>query len=242
MLSLANGFADDDVRDFVGRIRRFLDLKADAEVALTAEPKIDGLSLSLRYESGKLVSAATRGDGEVGEDVTANARTVDDIPEALTGADVPDVIEVRGEVYMRHADFAALNERQAAAGKPVFANPRNAAAGSLRQLDAAITKSRPLAFFAYAWGERTALPADTQMGVIEAFGRWGFQINPWMKRCETVEDLIAHYHAIEAERANLGYDIDGVVYKVDSLAPQQRLVRRGRRAGRWPISFPPNRR
>ena len=235
MLSLANGFADDDVRDFVGRIRRFLDLKADEEVALTAEPKIDGLSLSLRYEGGKLVSAATRGDGEEGEDVTANARTVDDIPESLEGADVPDVIEVRGEVYMHHVDFAALNERQAASGKPIFANPRNAAAGSLRQLDAAITRSRPLAFFAYAWGERTALPADTQMGVIEAFGRWGFRINPWMKRCETVEDLIAHYHAIEAERANLGYDIDGVVYKVDSLALQQRLGFVSR-APRWALA------
>ncbi|MBX3538833.1 MAG: NAD-dependent DNA ligase LigA [Chelatococcus sp.] len=235
MLSLANGFADDDVRDFVGRIRRFLDLKADADIALTAEPKIDGLSLSLRYEAGRLVSAATRGDGEVGEDVTANARTVDDIPQTLDAADVPDVIEVRGEVYMRHADFAALNERQAAAGKPVFANPRNAAAGSLRQLDASITKSRPLAFFAYAWGDRTALPAETQMGVIEAFGRWGFRINPWMKRCETVEDLIAHYHAIEAERANLGYDIDGVVYKVDSLALQQRLGFVSR-APRWALA------
>ncbi|CAH1664778.1 NAD-dependent DNA ligase LigA [Chelatococcus asaccharovorans] len=235
MLSLANGFADDDVRDFVGRIRRFLDLDADAEIALTAEPKIDGLSLNLRYEGGTLVSAATRGDGEVGEDVTANARTVDDIPETLTGADVPEVIEVRGEVYMRHADFAALNARQEAAGKPVFANPRNAAAGSLRQLDASITRSRPLAFFAYAWGERTALPADTQMGVIEAFGRWGFQINPWMKRCETVEDLIAHYHAIEAERADLGYDIDGVVYKVDSLALQQRLGFVSR-APRWALA------
>ncbi|MBS7704299.1 NAD-dependent DNA ligase LigA [Chelatococcus asaccharovorans] len=235
MLSLANGFADDDVRDFVGRIRRFLDLDADAEIALTAEPKIDGLSLNLCYEGGTLVSAATRGDGEVGEDVTANARTVDDIPETLTGADVPDVIEVRGEVYMRHVDFAALNARQEAAGKPVFANPRNAAAGSLRQLDASITRSRPLAFFAYAWGERTALPADTQMGVIEAFGRWGFQINPWMKRCETVEDLIAHYHAIEAERADLGYDIDGVVYKVDSLALQQRLGFVSR-APRWALA------
>ncbi|MBS7697923.1 MULTISPECIES: NAD-dependent DNA ligase LigA [unclassified Chelatococcus] len=235
MLSLANGFADDDVREFVGRIRRFLDLKADAEIALTAEPKIDGLSLSLRYQSGHLVSAATRGDGEVGEDVTANARTVDDIPQRLDAADVPDVIEVRGEVYMRHADFTALNERQTLAGKPVFANPRNAAAGSLRQLDASITKSRPLAFFAYAWGDRTALPADTQMGVIEAFGRWGFRINPWMKRCETVEDLIAHYHAIEAERANLGYDIDGVVYKVDSLALQQRLGFVSR-APRWALA------
>jgi DNA ligase (NAD+) len=235
MLSLANGFADDDVRDFVARIRRFLDLKPEQPLALTAEPKIDGLSLSLRYQGGELVSAATRGDGEEGEDVTANARTVSDIPQQLTGGDVPEVIEVRGEVYMRHSDFAAMNERQAALGKQVFANPRNAAAGSLRQLDPSITASRPLAFFAYAWGEAPQLPATTQMGVIEAFKRWGFPINPWMKRCESVEELLAHYHAIEAERANLGYDIDGVVYKVDSLALQGRLGFVSR-APRWALA------
>jgi DNA ligase (NAD+) len=235
MLSLANGFADDDVRDFVARIRRFLDLKPEQPLAITAEPKIDGLSLSLRYEGGHLVSAATRGDGEEGEEVTANARTVSDIPQELTGLEVPEVIEVRGEVYMRHADFAAMNERQAALGKQIFANPRNAAAGSLRQLDPSITASRPLAFFAYAWGDRTALPADTQMGVIEAFGRWGFRINPLMKRCESVEELLTHYHAIEAERANLGYDIDGVVYKVDSLALQGRLGFVSR-APRWALA------
>ncbi|MFC7396769.1 NAD-dependent DNA ligase LigA [Chelatococcus sp. GCM10030263] len=235
MLSLANGFADDDVRDFVARIRRFLDLKPEQPLAFTAEPKIDGLSLSLRYEGRKLVSAATRGDGEEGEEVTANARTVGDIPQQLTGPDVPEVIEVRGEVYMRHSDFAAMNERQAALGKQIFANPRNAAAGSLRQLDPSITASRPLAFFAYAWGDRTALPADTQMGVIEGFGRWGFRVNPLMKRCESVEELLAHYHAIEAERANLGYDIDGVVYKVDSLALQGRLGFVSR-APRWALA------
>jgi DNA ligase (NAD+) len=235
MLSLANGFADDDVGDFVARIRRFLDLKPKQPLALTAEPKIDGLSLSLRYEGGHLVSAATRGDGEEGEEVTANARTVSDIPQQLTGGDVPEVIEVRGEVYMRHSDFAAMNERQAALGKQVFANPRNAAAGSLRQLDPSITASRPLAFFAYAWGDRTALPADTQKGVIDGFGRWGFRINPLMKRCESVEELLDHYHAIEAERANLGYDIDGVVYKVDSLALQGRLGFVSR-APRWALA------
>jgi DNA ligase (NAD+) len=235
MLSLANGFADDDVGDFAARIRRFLDLQPEQPLAFTAEPKIDGLSLSLRYEGGRLVSAATRGDGEEGEDVTANARTVGDIPQQLTGGDVPEVIEVRGEVYMRHSDFAAMNERQAALGKQIFANPRNAAAGSLRQLDPSITASRPLAFFAYAWGDRTALPADTQKGVIDAFGRWGFRINPLMKRCESVEELLAHYHAIEAERANLGYDIDGVVYKVDSLALQGRLGFVSR-APRWALA------
>ena len=162
MLSLANAFADEEVEEFVERIRRFLQWKAEAPLVFTAEPKIDGLSLSLRYENGRLVSAATRGDGAVGEDVTANARTVGDIPHRLKGSDVPDVFEVRGEVYLSHEDFAAINERQAAAGKPLFANPRNAAAGSLRQLDPSITASRPLRFFAYAWGEVSAMPADTQ--------------------------------------------------------------------------------
>ena len=174
MLSLANGFADADVVGFVERIRRFLSLKAEAPLVFTAEPKIDGLSLNLRYERGRLVNAATRGDGAVGEDVTANARTVRDIPNRLKGADAPEVCEVRGEVYLSHADFAEINARQAAAGKPLFANPRNAAAGSLRQLDASITASRPLRFFAYAWGEMSALPADTQCGVVQAFARWGF--------------------------------------------------------------------
>ncbi|MFC0219150.1 NAD-dependent DNA ligase LigA [Pseudochelatococcus lubricantis] len=223
MLSLSNGFSDDDVREFVARVRRFLDWPADTPLVFTAEPKIDGLSCSLRYEGGRLVTAATRGDGEEGEDVTANALTVAGIPHQLAGGDVPEVIEVRGEVYMRHTDFAALNARQLEAGKPVFANPRNAAAGSLRQLDPQITAARPLAFFAYAWGERTALPADTQYGVIAAFQRWGLPVNPLMTRCQSADELLAHYRIIEAQRADLGYDIDGVVYKIDSLALQERL-------------------
>jgi DNA ligase (NAD+) len=223
MLSLANGFADEEVEEFVERIRRFLHWKAEAPLVFTAEPKIDGLSLSLRYENGRLVSAATRGDGAVGEDVTNNARTVDDIPHVLKGSGVPEVFEVRGEVYLSHRDFAAINERQAAAGKPLFANPRNAAAGSLRQLDAAITASRPLCFFAYAWGEASAMPADTQYGMMEALRAFGFRVNPLTKRCSSLPEMLEHYHAIEADRANLGYDIDGVVYKVDSLSLQQRL-------------------
>jgi len=223
MLSLANGFADEEVEEFVERIRRFLQWKADAPLVFTAEPKIDGLSLSIRYEKGKLVTAATRGDGAVGEDVTNNARTVDDIPHVLKGSNVPDVFEVRGEVYLSHKDFAAINERQAAAGKPLFANPRNAAAGSLRQLDPKITASRPLCFFAYAWGEVSAMPADTQYGMMEVLRGFGFKVNPLTKRCSSVAEMLAHYHAIETDRANLGYDIDGVVYKVDDLSLQQRL-------------------
>ncbi|MCB8821341.1 NAD-dependent DNA ligase LigA [Microvirga rosea] len=223
MLSLANGFEDGEVVEFVERIRRFLQLKVDQKLLFTAEPKIDGLSLSLRYEGGRLVSAATRGDGAVGEDVTANARTVHDIPHALKGKAVPDVFEVRGEVYLSHKDFAAINERQAAAGKALFANPRNAAAGSLRQLDPAITAARPLKFFAYGWGEVSAMPSTTQDGMIEAFKDLGFQTNPLTRLCATVEELLAHYHAIETDRANLGYDIDGVVYKVNELGLQTRL-------------------
>ncbi|WP_201859907.1 NAD-dependent DNA ligase LigA [Microvirga soli] len=223
MLSLANGFADEEVEEFVERIRRFLNLKDDASLAFTAEPKIDGLSLSLRYENGKLVSAATRGDGAVGEDVTNNARTVGDIPHRLKGSSVPDIFEVRGEVYLSHEDFAAINARQEAAGKALFANPRNAAAGSLRQLDASITASRPLRFFAYAWGEVSAMPADTQHGMMECFRSYGLKVNPLTRRCESIAELLEHYHAIETDRANLGYDIDGVVYKVDSLSLQQRL-------------------
>ncbi len=235
MLSLANGFADADVVGFVERIRRFLSLKAEAPLVFTAEPKIDGLSLNLRYERGRLVNAATRGDGAVGEDVTANARTVRDIPNRLKGADAPEVCEVRGEVYLSHADFAEINARQAAAGKPLFANPRNAAAGSLRQLDASITASRPLRFFAYAWGEMSALPADTQCGVVQAFARWGFTTNPLMRRCASLNEMLAHYRLIETERANLGYDIDGVVYKVDDLALQERLGFVSR-APRWALA------
>lgn len=222
MLSLSNGFTDEDVTDFVTRIRRFLNL-GDVELAITAEPKIDGLSASLRYEKGKFVLGATRGDGREGENVTDNLRTIRDIPARLTGEDVPDIFEVRGEVYMSHADFASLNERQLAEGKPPFANPRNAAAGSLRQLDASITASRPLRFFAYAWGDASALPAETQAGVIAAFDRWGFKVNPLFRRCLSAEELLAFYHEIEERRSSLGYDIDGVVYKVDSLKYQERL-------------------
>jgi len=223
MLSLANGFADEEVVEFVERIRRFLQWKADAPLVFTAEPKIDGLSLSIRYEKGKLVTAATRGDGAMGEDVTNNARTVGDIPHVLKGKNIPDVFEVRGEVYLSHKDFAAINERQEAAGKPLFANPRNAAAGSLRQLDPKITASRPLCFFAYAWGEVSELPADTQYGMMEVLRGFGFTVNPLTRRCSSVAEMLEHYHAIETDRANLGYDIDGVVYKVDDLGLQQRL-------------------
>lgn len=223
MLSLANGFSDDNVLEFVERIRRFLNLGPEAPLVFTAEPKIDGLSLSLRYEGGRLVTAATRGDGAEGEDVTANARTVADIPQALQGPGVPEVCEVRGEVYLSHADFAGINERQAAAGRPLFANPRNAAAGSLRQLDPSVTAARPLRFFAYAWGEMSAMPASTQYDMVQAFARWGFKTNPHMQRCGTAEELLAHYRFLETDRANLGYDIDGVVYKVDDLGLQARL-------------------
>jgi len=222
MLSLGNIFSDEEVGEFVARVRRFLGLATDAPLAISAEPKIDGLSCSLRYENGHLVQAATRGDGYTGEDVTANVRTIQEIPHRLHG-DAPEILEVRGEVYMTHADFAALNERQMAADKAVFANPRNAAAGSLRQLDASITATRPLHFFAYAWGEASREPAETQMGMVEAFKSYGLPVNPLMKLCHSAEDLIAHYHAIEAQRALLPYDIDGVVYKVDSIALQKRL-------------------
>ena len=220
MLSLDNAFSEADVQDFVERICRFL--RVDLPPRMTAEPKIDGLSLSLRYEKGRLVTAATRGDGAVGENVTANARTVADIPSVLAG-DPPQILEVRGECYTAHADFKALNERQAARGGQIFANPRNGAAGSLRQLDPSITAGRPLRFFAYAWGEVSEMPARTQIGMVEAFAAYGFRINPLMIVCDNVEGLLAQYRAIEAQRATLGYDIDGVVYKVDDLGLQQRL-------------------
>jgi len=234
MLSLDNAFSDEDVREFVERIRRFLRLAPDQRVAITAEPKIDGLSLSLRYESGRLVSAATRGDGAVGENVTANARTITDIPNVLSG-EAPDVLEVRGEVYMSHVDFAELNRRNAAAEKQIFANPRNAAAGSLRQLDTSITASRPLRFFAYAWGEVSAMPADTQMGMVAAFASYGFKTNPLMRLFDNVDDMLAHYRIIEEQRSTLCYDIDGVVYKVDSLELQSRLGFVSR-SPRWAIA------
>ncbi|MGU3542003.1 NAD-dependent DNA ligase LigA [Methylobacterium sp. A52T] len=223
MLSLGNAFDDAEVAEFVARVRRFLGWPDDAPLAFTAEPKIDGLSLSLRYVNGRLDTAATRGDGEVGENVTANARTVQDIPAVLAGSGWPEICEVRGEVYLSHADFAAINARQEAAGKPLFANPRNAAAGSLRQLDPAITASRPLRFFAYAWGELSAPIADTQTGVLERFAAWGLPVNPRTQTFTDTEAMIAHYRGIEADRAGLGYDIDGVVYKVDDLALQKRL-------------------
>jgi len=231
MLSLGNAFADDDIIEFEARIRKYLGHSGD--LAFTAEPKIDGLSLSLRYEDGMLVRAATRGDGETGEDVTANARTIDDIPHRLT--DAPAVLEVRGEVYMSHADFETLNIRQAERGGKTFANPRNAAAGSLRQLDSAITASRPLRFFAYAWGEVSEPLANTQSGVMERFAAMGFVVNPFTRRCHGVVEMLAQYRGIEQQRATLGYDIDGVVYKVDDLALQRRL---GFRAAtpRWAIA------
>ena len=240
MLSLGNAFADEDVAEFIARVRRFLGLPADAEVVVTAEPKIDGLSISLTYEDGKLVQAATRGDGIEGENVTANVMTIKQVPRRLAGRGVPDRIEVRGEIYLAHADFEKLNAEQAAAGAKIFANPRNAAAGSLRQLDASITARRPLRFFGYAWGAATSLPADTQWGVYEAFKRWGVPVNPLMRLCASVEEILAFYREIGASRAELGYDIDGVVYKVNRLDWQGRLGFVSR-APRWAIAhkFPP---
>lgn len=235
MLSLGNAFNAEDVTDFDERIRRFLSLKPEDALVYTAEPKIDGLALSLRYEGGKLVEAATRGDGQVGENVTANARTIADIPERLSGEGIPDVFEVRGEVYMSHADFAALNARAAEAGSKVFANPRNAAAGSLRQLDSGITASRPLRFFAYGWGDVGTLPAETQYDVIAQIGAWGLTINKEMARCEGPAALVEYHQGLEAQRADLGYDIDGVVYKVDRLDYQERLGFVSR-APRWAVA------
>ena len=233
MLSLGNAFNREDVSDFIDRVRRFLNL-GEQDILLTSEPKIDGLSLSLRYESGALIQAATRGDGTTGENVTENARTISDIPRHLPEG-VPDVLEVRGEVYMSHSDFAALNKAQDAAGAKVFANPRNAAAGSLRQLDASVTAGRPLRFFAYAWGDVSALPSDTQFGVLEAFAAWGFQTNPLTKRCASLDEVLAHYDQISSKRAGLGYDIDGVVLKVDRLDWQARLGFRST-TPRWAIA------
>ncbi|MDF2599741.1 MAG: ligase, NAD-dependent [Methylobacterium brachiatum] len=223
MLSLGNAFDAEEVAEFVARVRRFLGWPDETPLAFTAEPKIDGLSLSLRYVNGRLETAATRGDGEVGENVTANARTVQDIPAVLGGSGWPEICEVRGEVYLSHADFAAINARQEAAGKPLFANPRNAAAGSLRQLDPSITASRPLKFFAYAWGELSGPIADTQFGVLQRFATWGLPVNPLTRTFTDIEAMLGHYRQIEADRAGLGYDIDGVVYKVDDLALQKRL-------------------
>jgi DNA ligase (NAD+) len=223
MLSLDNAFAEEDVVDFVSRIRRFLKLSDDDKLTFSAEPKIDGLSMSLRYVDGELVTAATRGDGAEGEDVTANIRTLEDVPPKLKGRNVPPVCEVRGEVYMTKGAFLALNERQKAAGDTIFANPRNSAAGSLRQKDPSITASRPLGFFAYAWGEISTLPADTQHGMIKWFESCGFKTNPLTRLCHSTEELIAFHREIETQRSHLDYDIDGVVYKVDRLDWQARL-------------------
>jgi DNA ligase (NAD+) len=234
MLSLENAFAREDVEEFVARVRRFLSLSPEEEVALTAEPKIDGLSCSLRYEHGRLVLAATRGDGTTGEVVTENVRTIRDIPERLNG-DAPAVFEVRGEVYMSKEDFAALNAAQAASGGKIFANPRNAAAGSLRQKDASVTAARPLRFYAHGWGEASALPAETQLGVMHAIRGWGLPIAERLGRFTDMEALLAHYAAIEAARADLGFDIDGVVYKIDRLDWQRRLGQVAK-APRWALA------
>src|ERR1700716_2306052 len=242
MLSLDNAFAEEDVVDFVARIRRFLKLGDDDKIAFSAEPKIDGLSMSLRYEGGELVTAATRGDGAEGEDVTANIRTLEDVPKKLKGRNVPEICEVRGEVYMTKRAFLALNERQKAAGDTIFANPRNSAAGSLRQKDPSITASRPLGFFAYAWGEISAMPEGTQSGMIGWFQRCGFKTNPLTKICHSVEQLVGFHRRIEEARAELDYDIDGVVYKIDRIDWQERLGFVSR-TPRWAIAhkFPAER-
>ncbi|WP_421578055.1 NAD-dependent DNA ligase LigA [Shinella sp. M31] len=231
MLSLDNTFSDEDVRDFVASVYRFLGRLPDDSIAFTAEPKIDGLSMSIRYENGRLVTAATRGDGTTGENVTANVQTIAEIPNRLP-AGVPEVVEVRGEVYMAKSDFLALNEKMAAEGKQTYVNPRNTAAGSLRQLDASVTASRKLRFFAYAWGEMSQMPTNTQFGMIEVLKSWGFPVNPMTQRLSRVEDIIAHYREIGLARPDLDYDIDGVVYKVDELALQERLGFRSR-SPRW---------
>ena len=233
MLSLDNAFSDEDVADFMGRVRRFLSLPSDVEVVLTAEPKIDGLSCSLRYENGELVLAATRGDGAVGEDVTANVRTISEIPQRIE--DAPAILEVRGEVYMSKADFAALNERQEAAGGKIFANPRNAAAGSLRQKDPSITAARPLRFLAHGWGELSDPLGVTQSEAMARLARFGFPVSDLLATVGDIDAALAHYAAIEKERADLPFDIDGVVYKVDRLDWQERLGQVGR-APRWGLA------
>jgi DNA ligase (NAD+) len=240
MLSLGNAFSDADVIDFLARVRRFLGLATDAAIEVTAEPKIDGLSISLTYEQGRLVQAATRGDGSEGENVTQNVMTMRQIPHRLSGKGVPELIEVRGEIYLAHADFEKLNAAQAAAGGKVFANPRNAAAGSLRQLDASITARRPLRFFAHGWGAASRLPATTQVDVYARFKEWGLPLNPLLRLCTTTEKMLAFYRHIAGERAALGYDIDGVVYKVNRLDWQNRLGFVSR-APRWALAhkFPP---
>ena len=235
MLSLGNAFSDEDVSDFVDRVRRFLRLGEDETPAIVAEPKIDGLSLSLRYENGELVRGATRGDGTTGEDVTANVRTIADIPHKLKGRDIPAVCEIRGEVYILGKDFIGFNKRAEKAGIQVAANPRNFAAGSLRQKDASITADRPLKFFAYAWGEMSGMPADTQFGMGKWMAKAGLVTNPLTQLCKSVDDVLAFYLEIGARRAKLGYDIDGVVYKIDRLDWQQRLGFAGRNP-RWAVA------
>ncbi|MGH7185292.1 MAG: NAD-dependent DNA ligase LigA, partial [Pseudomonadota bacterium] len=223
MLSLGNVFDEEGVRDFLDRIKRFLGLASVEGLAFTAEPKIDGLSITLRYENGKLIQGATRGDGYEGENVTANVRTIPDIPKTVRSGGFPDPFELRGEIYMSRAAFQRLNEEQAKQGERLFANPRNAAAGSLRQLDPTITAARPLHFFAYAWGEAPELPGKTQWDVVQAFKAWGFPVSDLMKLCRSAEELLAQYRLIETKRADLGFDIDGVVYKVNRLDWQGRL-------------------
>ncbi len=235
MLSLSNAFVEEDVQDFVDRISRFLGLSPNAEFAVTAEPKIDGLSISIRYENGRFAEAATRGDGSEGENVTENVRTIAEIPEKLRGSTVPDLIDVRGEIYMSKTDFMALNAGQIERGAKVYANPRNFAAGSLRQKDPSITASRSLKFFAYAWGEVSARPAETQTGMLAEFERWGLPTNPLVRRCVGTAELLAYYAEIAVSRAGLDYDIDGIVYKVDRLDFQERLGFASR-APRWAIA------
>src|SRR6202048_4830182 len=235
MLSLGNAFSDQAVADFVDRVRRCLRLDADEIPAIVAEPKIDGLSLSLRYEHGELVRAATRGDGLEGEDVTANARTINDIPNTLKGRNAPAACQIRGEVYMLKQDFLALNKKQAEANDAVFANPRNSAAGSLRQKDVSITASRPLKFFAYGWGEMSDPPADTQYGMLAWMDKVGFVVNPLTELCRNIDEVLAFYRKIGDERASLGYDIDGVVYKIDRLDWQERLGFLSRNPG-WGVA------
>ena len=234
MLSLDNAFSEEDVVEFLKRVRRFLRLDDDAALDVLAEPKVDGLSLSLRYEERELVSAATRGDGYEGENVTANARTIGDIPSTLPKA-APDIVEIRGEVFLNKADFAELNRGFAGAGKRTYANPRNFAAGSLRQIDPNVTKSRPLHFFAYAWGELSEMPAETQSGMIDIFAKWDLPVQKQTRHCQTIDDALAFYREIAAGRAKLAYDIDGVVYKVDRLDLQERLGFVSR-SPRWAIA------
>jgi len=234
MLSLGNAFDNEDVGEFLARIRRFLNMGEDEPLEIVGEPKIDGLSVSLRYESGVFVRGATRGNGSEGEDITANLRTIGDIPDEISG-NVPDVLEVRGEVYLPKSAFRALNEAQEAAGAKVFANPRNAAAGSLRQLDSTVTASRPLRMFAYSWGELSADIAETQWGFLKTIAAWGFQTNPISRLCTSLDDILSLYRDIGEQRAALDYDIDGVVYKINRLELQKRLGFVSR-APRWAIA------